>query len=428
MAILTLLVMLSACQASYIDDWNKYVEQLVSEYPIQMGCIPQRMAADPTVKFQGVVVLYHGFTACPQQFDEWIPILASHGYDVLAPLLPGHGGVPSIDSNGTYTDYLDKLPRSLEGYENFVTAMNNIMIQVDGTRIVGGLSVGGAVATFAGTFLDEHGNPLFHRQLLMVPLLGLPKVIYDIGLSAMNAIPFVSRKVVGWGDPCEVERSKGRAGICHFEVSQVAAARDFGAKVLENIKTPKNGIQTQIVYDWDDTAVSVDKIQKLYKLYGKPEMGKSVCTLPQDKSHSFLSKYDTPDENKYWLNEITCRLTDFITQQSSAIAGVDTLDMEGYLTATAIPDDEWNHRGWYGCEFKCQETTCPYDRSIVQSCPAFEPTYSNVHQGLAAFDRIHVSVSNRFFDMMECVSSNCMDENGIGNRFLTECLQLCLAL
>lgn len=47
---------------------------------------------------------------------------------------------------------------------------------------------------------------------------------------------------------------------------------------------------TQVMFDWEDGAVSVEKIQELYVAYGSPEAGKSVCSTPEDGAHSFLSR------------------------------------------------------------------------------------------------------------------------------------------
>jgi hypothetical protein len=80
------------------------------------------------------------------------------------------------------------------------------------------------------------------------------------------------------------------AGICQFEVGHVAAANDFGAFTLAQARTPQAGLMTQVMFDWDDGAVSVEKIQELYTAYGAPAGGKSVCTTPADGVHSFLSR------------------------------------------------------------------------------------------------------------------------------------------
>jgi alpha-beta hydrolase superfamily lysophospholipase len=51
--------------------------------------VPRHYA--PTKRSSGVVVLFHGFSACPQQYDVLGPLIAAEGFDVLLPLTPGHG-------------------------------------------------------------------------------------------------------------------------------------------------------------------------------------------------------------------------------------------------------------------------------------------------------------------------------------------------
>ncbi len=42
-------------------------------------------------KYKGVAVLFHGFTACPSQWSQITTLLSERGYEILVPLLPGHG-------------------------------------------------------------------------------------------------------------------------------------------------------------------------------------------------------------------------------------------------------------------------------------------------------------------------------------------------
>lgn len=77
---------------SYVEAWNAYARKTKSEAPgatLQEGCAPLRIEGTKPIK--GVVVLFHGYSACPQQYDLLGPEIASRGFDVLLPLNPGHG-------------------------------------------------------------------------------------------------------------------------------------------------------------------------------------------------------------------------------------------------------------------------------------------------------------------------------------------------
>ena len=42
-------------------------------------------------EYKGVAILFHGFSACPQQYHEVGPLMAKKGYEVFAPTIVGHG-------------------------------------------------------------------------------------------------------------------------------------------------------------------------------------------------------------------------------------------------------------------------------------------------------------------------------------------------
>ena len=50
--------------------WNSFLTQSLASYPggSQEQCKPRKY--DATGAYQGTILLLHGFTACPQQFDE----------------------------------------------------------------------------------------------------------------------------------------------------------------------------------------------------------------------------------------------------------------------------------------------------------------------------------------------------------------------
>ena len=76
---------------SFITNWNSYVTTTMARPEgVRPGCEPMRFAArGPTYK--GVVVVWHGFSSCPQEMNMLGPSLAANGYDVIFPLMAGHG-------------------------------------------------------------------------------------------------------------------------------------------------------------------------------------------------------------------------------------------------------------------------------------------------------------------------------------------------
>lgn len=63
----------------YLDAWNAFAAAQMSNYTLQPGCTPFRVASSPAEQYKGVVVLLHGFSACPQQFLDLAPLIAGQG-------------------------------------------------------------------------------------------------------------------------------------------------------------------------------------------------------------------------------------------------------------------------------------------------------------------------------------------------------------
>jgi pimeloyl-ACP methyl ester carboxylesterase len=102
--------------------WDEHVAEISNGNKHQKACIPYKLT--PESKIKGIIVLYHGFTACPSSFKDTAGILVNNGYMVLAPLLPGHGvrfkyGCEKKDSCINNRDNPSFLPTSKKGYETW---------------------------------------------------------------------------------------------------------------------------------------------------------------------------------------------------------------------------------------------------------------------------------------------------------------------
>ena len=89
------------------------------------------------------VLLCHGFTGTPQSMRPWGEFLADRGYTVRIPLLPGHGTTWQEMNSTTWQDWY-----------GCVDASFRELHQTCERVIVGGLSVGGALAL---QLAQEHG-------------------------------------------------------------------------------------------------------------------------------------------------------------------------------------------------------------------------------------------------------------------------------
>ncbi|RYP85684.1 alpha/beta fold hydrolase [Nocardioides guangzhouensis] len=81
------------------------------------------------------VLLLHGFTGSPASIRPWAEFLATRGYAVDVPLLPGHGTRWQDLNRTTWREWYDEAERGLD------------RLLVDNHRVVvGGLSMGAALA------------------------------------------------------------------------------------------------------------------------------------------------------------------------------------------------------------------------------------------------------------------------------------------
>jgi carboxylesterase len=94
---------------------------------------------------KGSVLLFHGLTGTPQQMSELASILNSAGYNVSAPLIPGHGTTVGNLKNISSTEWLKFARDSFDAVEG----------KFGGPIFVMGISFGGVLAAYLGTVRSE---------------------------------------------------------------------------------------------------------------------------------------------------------------------------------------------------------------------------------------------------------------------------------
>jgi carboxylesterase len=142
--------------------------------PILAGCEPWSTNGGR----HGVLVL-HGFTSCPQSMRPLAEALATQGYTVDLPLLPGHG--TSVDDMIT-TSWKDWSAAAESVYDNLAARCDKV--------VVAGLSMGGTLtAWLAGRHPEVAGiicvNPLVRVADSVVELV---QQMLDGGEDRMPAI------------------------------------------------------------------------------------------------------------------------------------------------------------------------------------------------------------------------------------------------
>jgi alpha-beta hydrolase superfamily lysophospholipase len=281
-----------------IEGWKAHVTQVKSEGELQKGCEPFYKLAKG--KSKGSVMLFHGYSACPQQYEELSSLLSTKGFNVFVPLIPGHGREPKV-VDGKFVDQSQNLPdvKNTVIYENFSKNMGSLLKDEQGTKIVGGLSVGGAIAAKAMITNPE----IYSRGFLMAPFFNAAGPI-SVLLPALGAI--IPNKAHSWGSDCEVERKFGRAGYCNFKLTNIAAVRKFGLDTLKDVSKIQKPVQ--IVGVEKDPAASNSAIAEAVNKLPNGQ----ACFLAKGAEHSMLSPQDNVDVDMFWLEPLKQQLTQFV--------------------------------------------------------------------------------------------------------------------
>ena len=146
----------------------------------------------PGQRTERSVVLLHGYTNCPQQFDTIAQAYADAGYSVVVPRLPGHG----------HRDRLTKALSDVRPDDLVHTADLAVDIAAGlGAEVtVVGLSGGGTLAAWLATERND-----VSRAVLIAPLV-IPKVLPEFTVGPLARFSRLATDVYLWWDSEKRER------------------------------------------------------------------------------------------------------------------------------------------------------------------------------------------------------------------------------
>jgi pimeloyl-ACP methyl ester carboxylesterase len=166
------------------------------------------------------LLLLHGFTNCPQQFDQLGRHFHERGWNVVIPRYPRHG----------YTDRLNTALSELRADQLIAVANQSATAAAMlGERLtVAGLSLGGVLA---GHLAQKHDH--VQRAVLIAPMFGLkgiPRPVYRI----LARLAFVLPNHFLWWDPKLKEKRGPVYGYPRFATRGYAALFQAGSAVLKD--------------------------------------------------------------------------------------------------------------------------------------------------------------------------------------------------
>ncbi|MGI9343530.1 MAG: alpha/beta hydrolase [Gammaproteobacteria bacterium] len=296
--------------AAFSSAWQRYADE-VSALPLQPDCVPRMLPAQPRAERRGAVVMFHGFGGCPQQMFEFAERIATQGFDVLLPLLPGHGERPNADGE----EQLDRLPDgdSWPRYTEFAARMIDMMAFSAGTNIVVGFSLGGAVALNAGLRAPDR----FDRMLLLAPMFAFPGAEPVEQMATLVGRTPGFREIVvkpgGIRDECDAWQAAGRAGFCDYRYEHGAALAHLAGRNRRLREERPLTLPTQIVGAGDEKYVSnrrLTSFAETERLTAPVEL----CFLPDDVPHEMLTPYENIGRDMYWLDDLMQGLVRFVVE------------------------------------------------------------------------------------------------------------------
>ncbi|OLP17099.1 alpha/beta hydrolase [Leptolyngbya sp. 'hensonii'] len=126
---------------------------------------------------QRVCLFFHGFTAAPYQFVPMGETFFKAGYNVLVPLMPGHGQGGDWNAKNPAP-----LPVQKKIYQDFVLHWLDIARTLGQDVIVGGLSAGGTLAAWLALERPQQ----IYRAILFAPYLSSSSRVVDMFTRALD--------------------------------------------------------------------------------------------------------------------------------------------------------------------------------------------------------------------------------------------------
>jgi len=291
--------------------WSAYAATFDGQ-DLQFGCRPRRYRPPEGVQRLGAVVALHGFSACGQQFFQLAPLLAAQGFDVLVPMLPGHGSARGPDGEEDLAD-VPTGSNWASTYGGLAATINQVMAESPGERVLIGYSLGGALAINAA----HRARGLYDRMLLVAPLIAIRGGGFVEGLGDyLGRVPGISNlrvKPGGAQKACEAWTEAGRAGFCNYRLKHVPAMIQLERQNREWSQEQPLGLPIQVILANDDVVVSNRAIEKLVEAQ-RAHGPVTKCVLAGEVPHEVMTPYENVGREMVWLDGFLTMATNFVSQ------------------------------------------------------------------------------------------------------------------
>ena len=160
-----------------------------------------------------VIVLIHGFTNAPPQYDVLAPMLVAAGWDVIVPRIPYHG----------YTDRMTDAPQYLTQDDFLIAPLRATVLaaRLGGAVDAAGISVGATLACWIAQRVR------LRTALMVAPAFGLKNTASGLSAAIFAAAGIVPN-AFPWWDPFEREGTPPAHGYPRFSTHALAHAMRIG--------------------------------------------------------------------------------------------------------------------------------------------------------------------------------------------------------
>jgi len=200
------------------------------------------------------VLLLHGFGDTPQTLRYLAEDLASHGYDVRVPLLPGHGRTVEAFDRALHTEW--------------IAAARSEFAEMRATYpwvALGGLSMGGALAVIVAA-----ENPDLPALILLAPYLGMPWYMRMAATFAWlwsdRVGPIASTSDRSVHDPVERAKNLSYSAVTGRAMHELASIAKIARRALPHVTAP-----TLLMQSREDNRVASSVAERAFVALGATE-------------------------------------------------------------------------------------------------------------------------------------------------------------
>jgi alpha-beta hydrolase superfamily lysophospholipase len=182
-----------------------------------------------------VIVFFHGFTSCPEQFRELGQQFYDMGYNVYIPLIPDHGRADR--------DRDALLGTTAEELAAFATQSMDIAYGLGEEVIVAGLSGGGTIAAWVAQTRED-----VNEAVIIAPFLGIGFIPTPLNRSIARILDDIPNFDMWW-DPSAKENNPLTANYAYpgYPLRALAEYLRLGFATQDLAKQQKPGVDSIVV-------------------------------------------------------------------------------------------------------------------------------------------------------------------------------------